>query len=47
MESLKDILNIKQNQYDESIMGIFDKHYSSEILSELFENQITNIEIKS
>jgi PAS domain S-box-containing protein len=41
------ILNIKQNQYDESIMGIFDKHYSSEILSELFENQITNIEIKS
>ena len=41
------ILNIKQNQYNESVIGIFDKHYSSEILSELFENQITNIEIKS
>jgi hypothetical protein len=41
------ILNMKQNQYNEEIIDKFNKHYSSEILSELFENQIINIEIKN
>ena len=41
------ILNIKQKKYNKNIADIFIKHYNSEILGELFENQITKIEIKN
>lgn len=41
------ILNIKQKKYNKNIANIFIKHYNSEILGELFENQITKIEIKN
>ena len=41
------VLNIKQNEYNKNILDMFTKQYNSEILSELFDNQITNIEIKN
>jgi isocitrate dehydrogenase len=41
------ILKIENGTYEESSIEIFIKHYNSEILSELFDNRITKIEIKS
>ena len=41
------ILKIENSTYEESSIDIFIKHYNSEILSELFDNRITKIEIKS
>lgn len=41
------ILNIKQKKYNKNNMNIFIEHYNSKILEELFDNQITKIEIKS
>ena len=41
------VLNIDQKEYNQTILDIFIKHYNSELLSELFENQIIKIEIKN
>ena len=41
------ILNVKQKKYNVDVWGMFVQYYNSEVLSELFENQITKIEIKS
>ena len=41
------VLNIDQKEYNQTILDIFIKHYNSELLSELFENQIVKIEIKN
>lgn len=41
------ILNIKQKKYNNNNIDIFIKYYNKEILEELFENQITEIEIKN
>lgn len=40
------ILKIEQKKYNKSNIDIFIKHYDSERLSELFDNQIIEIEIK-
>ncbi len=41
------ILNTSSKDYNQTVIDIFLKHYSSDLLIELFENQINKIEIKS
>ena len=41
------ILNVKQKKYNVDVWGMFVQYYNSEVLSELFENQIVKIEIKN
>ncbi len=41
------VLKTEEKEFNHITMDIFIKHYSSETLSELFENQIIEVEIKS